>query len=61
MVIYLISPINKKYLFEIYELSTHMTLSLLVAIFCRLLINIANSLDPDQEVGPDLDLNRLAL
>ena len=32
--------------------------------FCHLLINFVNSLDPDQEdqnVGPDLDLNRLRL
>ena len=32
--------------------------------FCHLLINFANSLDPGQEqqnVGPDLDLNRLRL
>ena len=32
--------------------------------FCRLLITFANSLDPDQDrqnVGPDLDPNRLTL
>ena len=32
--------------------------------FCHLLITFANSLDPDQDrqnVGPDLDLNRLTL
>ena len=31
---------------------------------CRLLMNFANSLDPDQDrhnVGPDLDPNRLTL
>ena len=35
-----------------------------VGDFCRLLINFANSLDPDQarqNVGPDLDPNRLTL
>ena len=42
-----------------------LTFSLLAATFnCRLLISFANSLDPDQDrqnVGPDLDPNRLTL
>ena len=29
--------------------------------FCHLLITFANSLDPDQNVGPDLDQNCLSL
>ena len=29
--------------------------------FYHLLITIANSLDPDQNVGPDLESNRLKL
>ena len=29
--------------------------------FCGLLITFANSLDPDQNVGPDLDWNCLTL
>ena len=29
--------------------------------FCRLLITFANSSDPNQNVVPDLDLNRLTL
>ena len=38
--------------------------STLFLLFCRLLINFANSLDPDQarqKVGPDLDPNGLTL
>ena len=40
------------------------TLSLLTSIFCRLLITFANSSDQDQDrqnVGSDLDPNRLTL
>ena len=42
----------------------HLALSFASDDFCRLLITFANSLDPDQDlqnVGPDLDPNRLAL
>ena len=38
--------------------------SMLTGKFCRLLITLANNLDPDQDrqnVGPDMDPNRLTL
>ena len=58
-------PINKySYMAGFVSISTGtLTLSLLAAI-CRLLITLANSLDPDQDrqnIGSDLDSNCLTL
>ena len=47
-----------------FQSSIALTLSPLVAAFCRPLITFANSMDPDQarqNVGPDLDPNCLTL
>ena len=44
--------------------SSKLTLSLIAVTFCRLLINLANSLDPDQDpqnVDPDLGPNCLII